>query len=164
MNVYRKGLGAIESELSSITADEKRIVDGQGYLAQVKRQLDEHLYNENEFNIITELNMRIASLDYDATHHADKEKEMSVLLPFDDKKHRLEEAEKLLTREEEALAQYRERLAGLEKKEVELGGERGKLETELSSLPQIVSDLKRAESELSGSESWSRFCARGLAI
>ncbi len=131
-----------EAEKASQKLDEAR-----NKLAEIEERLAKKDFATGEQEALHRVEAEMAKLDYDPRHHEELRLRLSQLQPYELPKRRLEEADRLIEREREALTlaeqaagELHHRLETDERKKQELA-------TELSLLPRTEQELAQVEDE-----------------
>ena len=116
-----------------------------------RAEIEEHLAMKDfataEQEALGELEGELTKLDYDSQQHEQVRHWLTNLEQYEEPKRRLEEADRLISQEKEALSRTEEAAQELRHSlEVDTQGRRS-LSEELNLLPQLVSDLTQAETE-----------------
>ncbi|MFC1897038.1 AAA family ATPase [Chloroflexota bacterium] len=114
-------------------------------------EIEEHLAKK-DFAIIEQkaleaLEGEMAKLDYDPQQHEEIRQRLVNLQQYEEPKRRLEEADRLINQEKEAVSRAGEAAQELRDSLKADNQRRQSLSEELTQLPQMVSDLVRAETE-----------------
>ncbi|MBM2825700.1 MAG: family ATPase, partial [Dehalococcoidales bacterium] len=134
--------GIAEAEKASRQLEESRI-----RLAEIEERLAKKDFATGEQEALHRLKEEMAKLDYDSRQHEELRLRLSQLQLYELPKRRLEEADRLIEREREALSRA-EQAAGelhhrLETDELKKRG----ITTELSLLPRVAQELAQVEDE-----------------
>ncbi len=114
-------------------------------------EIEEHLARKDfatlEQKALGELEGELAKLDYDAQQHEEVRQRLINLQQYEEPKRRLEEADRLINQEKEALSRAEEATQELRHSLEVDNQKRQSLGEELNLLPQLVNDLKQAETD-----------------
>ncbi len=128
------------------TAD-NQLNEGRQRLNEIELRLARKEFAATEQQALARVDEELARLDYDSPQHEQVRHRLAELEQYETPKRKLEEADRLISQETEALHQAEEasqelrlRLEAENKKGQELG-------RELEALPQLISDLTQAEAE-----------------
>jgi len=116
-------------------------------LAEIEERLAKRDFAIAEQEALNELESELAKLDYDSAQHEQVRQRLTDLEQYEDPKRRLEEADRLISQQREAVSRAEEAAQEL-RRSLELDTQkRDALSIDLDLLPRLVSDLTRAESE-----------------
>ncbi len=120
---------------------------------EIKRlaEIEEHLARKDfatiEQKALEELEGELAKLDYDPQQHEEVRQRLINLQQYEEPKRRLEEADRLINQEKEAVSRAEEAAQELRHSLEADNQKRQSLGEELNQLPQLVNDLMQAETE-----------------
>jgi len=124
-----------------------KLNEARKILTEIEERLARKDFATAEQQALRELEDELAKLDYDSQQHEQVRQRLSSLEQYEDPKRKLEEADRLINQEkesasraEEAAQELRQRLEVDKQKEQDLS-------QELLSLPQLVAELNRTETE-----------------
>jgi len=114
-------------------------------------EIEEHLAGKDfaipEQRALAELEKELVELGYDAQQHEEIRQRLINLQQCEEPKRRLEEADRLINQEKEAVSRAEEAALELRHSLEADSQKRQNLSEELNQLPQLVSDLMQAENE-----------------
>jgi len=116
-------------------------------LTEIEQHLARKDFATAEQQALTELEAEIAKLDYDSQQHEQVRQSLTDLERHETSKRKLEEADRLINQEREAASRAEEAAQELRhslESDIQKGQE---LTMELNSLPKLVEDLTRSETE-----------------
>jgi len=142
-----KGIAVLKKELTEAEEADKQVIEERNLLEAIEQQLAGKDFAINEQKALKEVETDLARLQYNAEQHQQVSESVKALETFQSRKYDLENAEKNLGQEREALIKADEaaretRLsleANTQKKEA--------LQTELALLPALARDVAQAETE-----------------
>jgi len=139
-SILSQSISEAEGAGNRLNEERKRLAEIEGHLAGKD-------FATAEQRALVEVDAELAELDYDPRQHEEVRQHLIELQQCEQPKRRLEEADRLINQEKEAVS--RAEGAALELRHgLEADSQkRQKLSEELSQLPQVVSDLMQAESE-----------------
>jgi len=120
--------------------------EGKG-LAEIEQCLARNDFATTEQEAWHELEGELAKLDYDGQQHEQVRRRLTNLEQYEDLKRRLEEVDRLINQEKEALARAEQAAEELRQGLEADNQKRQDLSQELNLLPQLANDLKQAETE-----------------
>jgi len=116
-------------------------------LTEIEQHLAKRDFAITEQEALTELEGELAKLGYDPAQHEQVRQRLIELEQYEDPKRRLEEADRLINQEKEAVSRAEEGAQEL-RRSLELDTQkRHSLSIDLNLLPQLVNDLTQAENE-----------------
>ncbi|MBA7706298.1 hypothetical protein ES703_115150 [subsurface metagenome] len=116
-------------------------------LAEIEERLARKDFATTEQQALRKLEDELAKLDYDSQQHEQVRQRLLNLEQYEDPKRKLEEADRLINQEKEAVSRAEEAAQELHQR-LEVDQQKGQdLSKELELLPQLVSDLTQAETE-----------------
>ncbi len=135
------------NEISEIDESEKQLTGLRERLNDIEQRLARKDFAAAEQEALETIETELASLGYDVARHEQARRQLSQLEPYDSDQRKLEEAERLINQEKEAVSSAGEAVLGLrdslkldnQKKEV--------LTAELAQLPQLSHALADAEAD-----------------
>ncbi len=116
-------------------------------LAEIEEHLAKKAFATSEQEALHQLEGELAKLDYDSQQHEQVRHHLTSLEQYETPKRKLEEANKLISQEREALSRAEQAAQELHHSLESDNQKRQELTVELSSLPQISSDFAKAETE-----------------
>ncbi len=140
VSLAEKGINEAEDAAVKLSAEREK-------LAEIERRLAVKDFAHTEQAALRELENELARLDYDAQRHEQLRKQVIELGKYEEPWHKLDEADRLIVPEQEALSRAKEAALELQNNlEIDTGNVKA-LVAELESLPRIDSELAQAESE-----------------
>jgi exonuclease SbcC len=113
----------------------------------IEQRLAKKDFAVTEQEALEAIETELANLGYDAAKHEWARQQLSQLEPYDRDKRKLEEAERLINQEKEAVSRAEEAAQGLRHSLENDNQKKEDLTAELTRLPQLLSDLAEAEAE-----------------
>ncbi len=143
----QKRVGSLAQAIDDATEAENKLAGQRKMLTAIEHKLKTKDYSANEQQELKDIEANIASLDYNTEEHEAAKKSLSELQDFENKKLRLEEAERLLSSEKERLTKARESSDVLQTQVKKYENEKQVINKELELLPKIEADLEQAQNE-----------------
>jgi len=139
--------GILKKEIAEAEEAAKRLGEARERLAGIEQQLARKEFAATEQEALTAIENELARLDYNAGQHEQVRNELKSLEQHEEPKRRLEEADRLINQEKEAATKAGTAVQELRHSLEVDNQKRQDLSTELVSLPQLLSDIARAETE-----------------
>ncbi len=143
----QKRVGSLAQAIDDATEAGNKVLEQRKLLAGIEHKLKIKDYSANEQQELRNIDDRIAALEYDADKHESAKKKLSELQEFDNKKLRLDEAERLLSSEKERLNKAQEASDGLQNQIKKYENEKQVINKELEMLPQMETELEQSQNE-----------------
>ena len=143
----QKRVGSLAQAIEDATEAGNKLVEQRKLLADIDNRLKVQDYSPGEQQELKNIGEKITSLEYDADKHDAAKKRLSELQEFENKKIRLEEAERLLSSEKERLNKAREASDVLQTQIKKYENESQGINKELEALPQIETELEESQNE-----------------
>ncbi|MFH1662845.1 MAG: SMC family ATPase [Chloroflexota bacterium] len=131
-----------ESEEVSQQLDKENVL-----LAEIENRLANKDFATQEQQALDELDKELASLGYDSNRHQQIGQSLATLEKYEQSKQRLDEAERMLSLEQEELTNARDAAQELSRRLETDNQKKQLLTSELNAMPQLESDLGQAETE-----------------
>jgi len=119
----------------------------RGLLVEIEKSLTSKDFAPREQEALIELEAEIDSLSYNASQHEQAGKQMAASQQYESHHQKLEEAVRLLSQEQEEVAEARETVQELSQRLESDAQKKQALASELESLPDIENELQKAEAE-----------------
>lgn len=119
----------------------------RGRLVEIEERLAKKDFATNEQEAINQLEGELNKLAYDSQQHEQVRHRLTSLEQYENPKRKLEEADRLINQEKEAVSRAEQATQELRHSLEADNQKRQELITELDSLPQLDSDLAQAETE-----------------
>jgi len=116
-------------------------------LVEIEKSLTSKDFAPREQEALIELEAEIDSLSYNASQHEQAGKQMAASQQYESHYQKLEEAVRLLSQEQEEVAEARETVQELSQRLESDAQKKQALASELESLPDIENELQKAEAE-----------------
>jgi len=137
----------LSKEITEAEEASNKLRERREKLAEIEQHLARKDFATVEQEALHEVDSELAKLGYDSQRHEQVRHRLAKLEQYETAKRKLEEADRLVTQEKEA-ASRAEQAAQELRHSLEVDNQkRQDLTTELSLLPQLVSDLTQAEAE-----------------
>lgn len=141
----------INKEIAEAEEASNRLNQERERLSEIEQRLARRDFAVAEQEALSGLEADLAKLGYDPAEHEQVRQRLVDLEQYETPKRKLEEADRLITQEREALSRAEEAAQEL-RHSLELDGQkRHNLNTELDLLPQMVNELMQAENEYQAS-------------
>lgn len=137
----------IMKEIAEAGEAEQQLASLRKTLDDIELRLAKRDFATTEQVALEAIETELASLGYDSAKHEQAQRQLSQLEPYDQDRRRLEEAARLINQEREAASRAEEAVQGLRHSLEQDNQKREALTAELTHLPQLLSDLARAEAE-----------------
>ncbi len=137
----------LNQSISEIQAADNQLNQARGKLSEIEQSLASKDFAAEEQQALVQVEVELDKLDYDSPQHEQLRQRVIELEQYENPKHKLEEADRLLAQEKEAVAKTEEASRELSQR-LEADTKKGlTLSQELEALPQLTTDLAQAESE-----------------
>ena len=143
----QKRVGSLTHAIDDATEAGNKLLEQRKLLADIDNRLKSQDYSPGEQQELKNIGEKITSLEYDADKHDTAKKRLSELQEFENKKIRLEEAERLLSSEKERLNKAQEASNVLQTQIKKYENESHGINKELELLPQIEIELEQSQNE-----------------
>ncbi|MFC1932679.1 AAA family ATPase [Chloroflexota bacterium] len=137
----------ISQEIVEVEKAGNQLNEERGRLAEIEERLVKKDFATGEQATLHQIEGELATLDYDSQQHEQVRHRLTSLEQYENPRRKLEEADRLINQEKEAVAGAEQAAQELSRSLEADGQKRQELTIELSSLPQMESDLARAETE-----------------
>ena len=138
--------GVIASSIKESEEVTKQLDKENVLLAEIENRLVNKDFAIQEQTTLAVLDNELAGFDYDSDWHQQVGKSLAALEKYEQSKQRLDEAERMLSLEQEELVSARDASEELSRRLETDNRKKQLLTSELNVLPQIESDLQQAES------------------
>ena len=145
---------SLQTKASILNQELLKAEEAAGKLSEARKSLaeiEEHLARRDfaltEQQALSELEDELAKLSYDTRQHDEVRQRLTSLEQYQNLKRKLEEAERLVSQEEEAVSRAGEAAQELRHRLKADNQKRQDLSEELNRLPQLVNDFTQAENE-----------------
>ncbi len=139
-SLLNREIAEVEKASSQLDGERKR-------LAEIEEHLAKKDFATGEQEALRQLEGELAKLDYDSQQHEQVRRRLTSLEQYEDPKRKLEEADRLINQEKEAVSRAEQAAQELHRSLEADNQKRQELTTELSALPQLANDLFQAETE-----------------
>ncbi len=140
-------IGAITKEISSIEAENEKLINLKNDLGSIEEQLAKRNYALSEQQSITAIETDLSKLGYDAAKHEQAQQQIKQLEAFQREKVMLGEGEKLIDQEKELVKKAGEYVQASRESIKSDKQKKETLAAEITQLPQLREELAAAESE-----------------
>jgi len=141
-------VGNLEQAIEDAKEAGDKLIKQRELLDDVEKRLESANYAVEEQKELKALDEKIEALKYNADEHRQSSKRLAELQEFDGKKRRLEEAERLLSTEKEALSKSITASKELQKQVDNDSDGKKAIEIELEAMPQLEVESERTENAL----------------
>jgi exonuclease SbcC len=137
----------LNQSISEVQAVDSQLSEARENLSEIEQSLATKAFATEEQTALANVEGELDRLDYDSSQHEQLRQRLTELEKYESPKRQLEEADRLLAQEKEALAKAEEASAELSQR-LETDIKKGQaLSQELEALPQLTADLAQAESK-----------------
>ena len=137
----------LNQNISEIQAADNQLASAREKLGVIEQSLASKAFAAEEQTALTKVEGELEKLDYDSPQHEQLRQRLTELEKYESPKRQLEEADRLLSQEKEAVAKAEEASRELSQR-LEADTQKGQaLTKELEALPRLTTDLAQAESE-----------------
>ena len=133
--------------ISEAEAADNRLNEARGLLAGIEQRLASKDFATQEQEALDGLGEELLNLNYEPERHNEVRRHLLDLEKYEQPKRRLEEAERLLSREREEAARAQEAAQELNHRLEADGQKKQGLASELGALPQLEGELGQAEAD-----------------
>jgi len=139
-SLTNKGITEAEDATNKLDGERKK-------LAEIEQHLAKRDFATIEQEALRELEGELAKLDYNSQQHEEARNRLTTLEKYEIPKRKLEEANRLVNQEKEAVSRAEEAAQERRQSLESDNQKRQELTAELDLLPQLVNDLTQAENE-----------------
>ena len=140
-------IGTLARAIEDAEEAGNRLIEQRKLLADIESRLKSGDFAVKEQQDLKDIDNRILSLEYDAEQHNAARKKLSELQEFENKKRKLEEADRLLSIEKDALAKALQASGELQKQIDNDDRKKQNLNKEIEALPELEIELEQAENK-----------------
>ncbi len=140
--------GALEREIVRAEESGRQLIAAKEELKKIEERLAHKDFAAGQQETINQISAELAAMNYDTSKHEQARQELENLQKYEIPRHRLEEADKLISQEREDINRSEKAVAELQaglKTDIE---NKQELSAEIAILPQISDDLQRAENQV----------------
>jgi exonuclease SbcC len=137
----------LNKEISEAQAADNQLNEARKRLAEIEQQLARKDFAVMEQQALARLEAELARLDYNSQQHEQVRHRLAQLEQYESPKRKLEEADRLINQEKEAACKAEEASQELRRRLEVDHPKRQELSEELNALPQLITDLTRAETD-----------------
>jgi exonuclease SbcC len=140
-------LSVINQSMTEAEEANRKLAEERVRLAEIEERLARHVYAASEQEALGKIESELATIEYNPQQHEEVRLRLTNLEKYEGLRQKLEEVDKLIIQEKEALSQAEEAIKELDQT---LQGENTRkqdLSAELTLLPQVASSLMQAENE-----------------
>ncbi|MFC1911616.1 AAA family ATPase [Chloroflexota bacterium] len=143
----QSNIGILRNKATESEGAEKQLAEEKTRLSEIELRWTKKDFAAVEQEALAELEGELAKLGYDAEQHEQAQQQLRNLEHYEDSKRNLEEADRFITREKEAVSRAEANLQELQCS-LEAGNqEKEALTAELGALPRLVSEINQADAE-----------------
>jgi exonuclease SbcC len=140
-------ISLLNQSISEAQAVDEQLKEARENLSKIEQSLASKAFAADKQPALAQVEGELEKLDYDSALHEQLRQRLTELEKYEGPKRQLEEADRILAQEKEALAKAEEASKELSQRlESDTQKSQG-LAKELEALPQITADLAQAESE-----------------
>ncbi|MFC1930079.1 SbcC/MukB-like Walker B domain-containing protein, partial [Chloroflexota bacterium] len=137
----------LDREIAEAEEADRQLAELRTNLTEIEQRLASKDFATIEQQALREVEDELARLSYDPAQHEQAQQQLKDLEPFDQSYRKLEEADKFITQEKEAVARAEEAVNKL-KQSLEAGYQKSQqFKEDLELLPRILNDLAQAEAK-----------------
>jgi exonuclease SbcC len=137
----------LNQEINDSEEADKRLAEERIKIAEIEERLAKKDFATAEQEALHQLEDALAKLDYDSQQHEQVRRHTTSLEQYESPQRKLEEADRLINQEKEALSKAEQAAQELRYSLEADNHKRQELTIELGSLPQLANDLAQAENE-----------------
>ena len=137
----------LNKEISEAQAADNQLNEARKRLTEIEQQLARKDFAVMEQQTLARLEGELARLDYNTQEHEQVRYRLAQLEQYESPKRKLEEADRLINQEKEAARKAEEASQELRRRLEVDNQKRQELSEELNALPQLITDLTRAETD-----------------
>jgi exonuclease SbcC len=137
----------LNKEISEAQAADNQLNEARKRLTEIEQQLARKDFAVMEQQALAQLEGELAKLDYNSQQHEQVRHRLSQLEQYESPKRKLEEADRLINQEKEAACKAEEASQELRRRLEVDNQKRQELSEDLNALPQLITDLTRAETD-----------------
>lgn len=143
-------LALLEQQIEQGKAAERELPSARGELAALEEHIAKEDYAHEERRRLEDVRQQMAALAYDPQAHEEARRQMEELGEFEERFRQLGQAEKLLEREDQALATAEENRDRWQQGAEEAGQEVERLKAEVAGQPDVGPQLAEVRQRLEG--------------
>jgi exonuclease SbcC len=140
-------IGTLARAIEDAEEAGNRLIEQRKLLADIESRLKSGDFAVKEQQDLKDIDNRILSLEYDAEQHNAARKKLGELQEFENKKRKLEEADRLLSIEKDALTKALQASGELQKQIDNDDRKKQNLNKEIEALPELEIELEQAENK-----------------
>ena len=140
-------ISVLSQEISQAQAADNQLIEERKRLTEIEQHLAGKEFAVTEQQTLARIEEELARLDYDPQQHEQVRHRLSELEKYESPKRKLEEADRLLSQEREALHKAEEARQELRLRLEAENIKNQELSKELEALPRLMADLTKAEAE-----------------
>jgi len=137
----------LNKEISEAQAADNQLNEARKRLTEIEQQLARKEFAVMEQQALARLEGELARLDYNSQQHEQVRYRLAQLEQYESPKRKLEEADRLIEQEKKAARKAEEASQELRRRLEVDNQKRQELSEELNALPQLITDLTRAETD-----------------
>ncbi|MFC1976884.1 AAA family ATPase [Chloroflexota bacterium] len=143
----QSGASLLSQEIDRTEQAGNQLNETRGTLAEIEERLAKKDFAISEQETLRQLEGELGKLDYDPQQHEQVRHRLTTLEQYETPKRKLEEADRFINQEKEAASRAEQASQELHNSLEADNQKRQELTLELSSLPQLASELAQAEAE-----------------
>jgi exonuclease SbcC len=137
----------VRSQIEQVEQAVKQIEEERDRLAEIEERLARRDFVATEQAVLEQIENELDSLGYDGEQHEETRHRLASLEHYETSRRRLEEAERLVHQEQESSERAKQAIDQLNTSLEADSQRKQELSAGLASLPQLITDLEKAESE-----------------
>jgi exonuclease SbcC len=140
-------ISVLSQEISQAQAADNQLIEERERITEIEQRLAGKEFATTEQQTLARIEEELARLDYDSPQHEQVRHHLSELEKYESPKRKLEEADRLISQEREALHKAEEARQELRLRLEAENIKNQELSKELEALPRLMADLTKAEAE-----------------
>ena len=140
--------GALEREIARAKESGRLLADAKEELKKIEERLARKDFAIAQQETINQIAAELATIDYDSQKHEQSRLELETVQKYEVPKHRLEEADKLISQEREDISRSENSVTELQDGLKADSRKKLELSSEIVVLPQVLNELAKAEFEV----------------
>jgi len=143
----QQSVSLLDKEIADAEGAGRRLAEAEEGLGGIEERLAKKDFAPNEQEALKNLEKQLTELGYDSERHEQAKRRLAEAEPYQGQKQSLDEADRLISQEQDAAAKAEEAAAELEQSLASDRQTRQGLTEELAALPEVMSRLAQAETE-----------------
>jgi len=143
----QQNVSLLDKEIADAEQSGKKLAEEEEELGGIEERLARKDFAPNEQEALTKLEKQLTELGYDSGRHEQARSRLAEAEPYQKQKQQLDEADRLISQEQDDTAKADKAAAELEQSLASDKQTRQGLAEELAALPEVVERLSQAETE-----------------